>query len=205
MPSKMTRAEQKAQRPQEIMEAAFEEFAIKGYAATRLDDIARRLGISKGTIYLYFPTKEALFEAMAHYHSKPYRDVLKMADSFQGTCGERLRQLLLFAFEKISKDTKIQQMLRLSLSEGIRLPEIVERHYDEFVEPLAALISKLLREGVDAGEFRDGPASGTPEVVMSAILNLMILHINVTGQRHLNKSNLIDAHLDLMLNGLRAR
>ncbi|NEH21173.1 TetR family transcriptional regulator (plasmid) [Pantoea agglomerans] len=205
MPNKLTRAQQKAQRPQEIMEAAFEEFAIKGYAATRLDDIARRLGISKGTIYLYFPTKEALFEAMAHYHSKPYHDVLSMAESFKGTCGERLRQLLLFAFEKISKDTKIQQMLRLSLTEGIRLPEIVERHYDEFVEPLAAVINKLLREGVEAGEFRDGPASGTPEVIMSAILNLMILHINVTGQRHLNNSSLIDAHLDLMLNGLRAR
>ena len=205
MINKMTRAEQKAQRPQEIMEAAFEEFAIKGYAAARLDDIARRLGISKGTIYLYFPTKEALFEAMAHHHSQPYRDVLSMSDSFNGTCTERLRQLLLYAFEKISKDKNIQQMLRLSLTEGVRLPEIVERHYDEFVEPLAGAIGKLLKEGVEAGEFRDGPASGFPEVIMSSILNLMILHINVTGRRHLKKEILIEAHLDLMLNGLITR
>jgi AcrR family transcriptional regulator len=205
MVNKMTRAQQKAQRPQEIMEAAFEEFAIKGYAATRLDDIARRLGISKGTIYLYFPTKEALFEAMAHHHSQPYRDVLAMSELFKGTCAERLRQLLLFAFEKISKDKKIQQMLRLSLTEGIRLPEIVDRHYDEFVEPLAGAIGKLLKEGVEAGEFHDGPAAGTPEVIMSSILNLMILHINVTGRRHLNKDTLIEAHLDLMLNGLLSR
>ncbi|MGB8664848.1 MAG: TetR/AcrR family transcriptional regulator [Serratia inhibens] len=202
MLNKMTRAQQKAQRPQEIMEAAFEEFSIKGYAATRLDDVAKRLGISKGTIYLYFPTKEALFEAMAHHHSQPYRDVLVMVETFQGSNAERLRQLLLFAFEKISKDKKIQQMLRLSLTEGVRLPEIVDRHYDEFVAPLAAAVGKLLQAGVTEGEFRQGPATSTPEVIMSSILHLMILHINVTGRRHLDKQTLIDAHLDLTLNGL---
>jgi hypothetical protein len=81
---------------------------------------------------------------MAHHHSQPYRDVLSMSDSFKGTCAERLRQRLLFAFEKISKDKKIQQMLRLSLTEGVRLPEIVDRHYDEFVEPLAGAIGSLI-------------------------------------------------------------
>ncbi|ATO32473.1 Fatty acid metabolism regulator protein [Dickeya dianthicola] len=204
MLNKMTRAEQKAQRPYEILEAAFEEFSIKGYAAARLDDIAKRIGISKGTIYLYFPTKEALFEAMTHHHSQPYRDVLTTAESFKGSYSERLRALLLFAFEKISKDKKIQQLLRLSLTEGSRFPEIVDRYYQEFVGPLAGAIGKLLAAGVAAGEFRAGPATSTPEVIMGSILHLMILHINVPGRRRINKQTLVEAHLDLTLNGVLA-
>lgn len=203
MLKKMTRAQQKARRPDEILEAAFEEFSIKGYAAARLEDIASRLGVSKGTLYLYFPTKEALFEAAAHHHSQPFRDVLGRVESFEGSYTERLQQLLLFAFAKISKDKKIQQMLRLSLTEGVRLPEIVDRHYDEFVAPLSSAIDKLLTAGVAAGEFRDGPATRTPEVIMGFILHLMILHINITGHRHLNKNTLIEGYLDLIMNGLR--
>lgn len=202
MLNKMTRAQQKAQRPQEIMEAAFEEFSINGFAATRLDDIAKRLGISKGTIYLYFPTKEALFEAMAHHHSQPFKEVLAKVDSFKGNNADRLRQLLLFAFEKISNNKKIQQMLRLSLTEGTRLPEIVDRHYEEFVAPLAETIGKILAAGIAEGEFRQSCAATMPEVIMSSIMHMMILNITAMGRRNLDKQALIDAHLDLTLHGL---
>ncbi|MBP8939765.1 MAG: helix-turn-helix transcriptional regulator, partial [Agrobacterium sp.] len=74
---KLTRAEQKIQRPLQILDAAFEEFTKRGFTATRVEDIADRVGVTKGTVYVYFETKEALFAAMIEHVGKPFQEAFK--------------------------------------------------------------------------------------------------------------------------------
>lgn len=91
---KITRAEQKARRPKQILDAAFEEFVERGYVATRVEDIAERVGVTKGTIYVYFETKEELFSAMINHISTPFEDILTSGRKLEGNCENRLRTLI---------------------------------------------------------------------------------------------------------------
>ncbi len=200
-----SRAEQKARRPQEILEAAFEEFTVKGYAATRVEDVAARLGVTKGTIYLYFPTKEVLFEEMFRHMSTPFKDVLASVGSFKGTCADRLRALLHLAYEKIPNDRKTRELLRLTLSDGTRFPDIVDRHFDEFIAPLVAAVRALVEEGVYAGEFRRGAAANFPDVVVSSILHVAVWRLMFADRRPIDGPAFMEAHYDLALNGLLQR
>ncbi|WP_437615979.1 TetR/AcrR family transcriptional regulator [Erwinia sp. V71] len=205
MLKKLSRAEQKARRPREIIEAAFEEFSEKGYMATRLEDVAKRLGITKGTIYLYFPTKEALFEAMVRHTSQPFADVLELLNTLEGSYAERFRALLLLAYEKISEDKKIQKMIRLSMIESMHFPELLQRHYNEFIVPLSNAVDQLVKEGINAGEFSYGAASRMPDVVMSSVLHIAVWQLLMANRRDINEVSFIDAHVDMTLNGLIVR
>ncbi|WP_409160534.1 TetR/AcrR family transcriptional regulator [Pectobacterium sp. B2J-2] len=205
MPNRKSRAEQKALRPNEILDAAFEEFSEKGYSATRLEDIGKRVGITKGTIYLYFPTKEALFEAVAQHTSKPFAEVLSSLTELEGNYSEKLRTLLLMAYQKISEDKRIQKMLRLSLTEGMRFPEIVDRHYDEYIAPLSHAVGTLLYQGVQAGEFREGAAAAMPDVVMSSVLHITVWRLLASEKLQIDEYSFIEAHIDLTMNGLLNR
>jgi AcrR family transcriptional regulator len=202
---KISRAERKARRPREILEAAFEEFTTKGYAATRVEDVAARLGVTKGTIYLYFPTKDALFEAMHRRMSAPFSDVLAAAGTVKGHSSERLRALLLLAYEKVANDRKTRELLRLALAEGARFPDIVDRHYDEFIAPLFGAVGALVEQGVASGEFRQGAAASMPDVVVSSVLHITVWRLLFADRRSLNEPAFIEAHVDLVLEGLLRR
>ncbi|OHV75394.1 TetR/AcrR family transcriptional regulator [Ensifer sp. LCM 4579] len=202
---KTSRAEQKARRPQEILEAAFEEFTVKGYTATRVEDVAARLGVTKGTVYLYFPTKDVLFEEMFRHMSTPFADLLASVDTLGGSAADRLRALLLLAYDKIADDRKTRELLRLSLSEGTRFPDIVDRHHEEFIAPLIAAIGSLVEKGVASGEFREGAVAKFPDVVASSILHIAVWRLMFADRRPIDGPAFIDAHLDLALNGLLQR
>lgn len=202
---KTSRAEQKARRPLEILESAFEEFTANGYAATRVEDVAARLGITKGTVYLYFPTKDALFEAMIRHMSTPFTDILASVDTLEGSYSDRLRALLLLAHEKIADDRKTRELLRLTLAEGARFPNIVDRHFDEFIAPLLGAVRSLVDQGVFAGEFRGGAAASVPDVVTSSVLHVAVMRLMFADRRPIDGTAFIAAHLDIVLNGLLQR
>lgn len=199
---KTSRAEQKAKRPQEILEAAFEEFTVNGYAATRVEDVAARLGVTKGTVYLYFPTKDVLFEEMFRHMSTPFAHLLASVGTLEGSAADRLRALLLLAYKKIADDRKTRELLRLSLSEGTRFPDIVDRHHDEFIAPLIAAVRRLVEEGVASGEFREGAATRFPDVVASSILHVAVWRLMFADRKPIDGPAFIEAHFDLALNGL---
>lgn len=202
---KSSRAEQKARRPLEILESAFEEFTANGYAATRVEDVAARLGITKGTVYLYFPTKDALFEAMIRHMSTPFTDILASVATLEGSYPDRLRALLLLAHEKIAGDRKTRELLRLTLAEGARFPNIVDRHYDEFIAPLLGAVRALVDQAVVAGEFRGGAAAEVSDVVASSVLHVAVMRLMFADRRPVEGTAFIAAHLDLVLNGLSKR
>ncbi|WP_377298015.1 TetR/AcrR family transcriptional regulator [Rhizobium sp. SGZ-381] len=198
---KLNRAEQKALRPIQILDAAFEEFIAHGYGMTRVEDIAERIGVTKGTIYVYFPTKENLFSAMIAHIATPLEELLRGVGDLSGNCAERLEALLLMSYEKVLKNRHTRELIRLVVSEGSRFPEIIKRHQEELIDPLFNHVQALLDEGIAAGEFRAGPAA-LASVIVGPVIALVVDHL-VFGETPQEECDAyIRAHLDLITRGL---
>lgn len=198
---KLTRAEQKARRPVQILDAAFEEFVERGYVATRVEDIATRIGVTKGTIYVYFETKEQLFEAMIRHISTPLEDLLISGNELKGTATERLRKNIELIYDLIINDRKLRELMRFVIAEGSRFPHIVDRHHDIFIDPLERQMQSLIDDGVKLGEFRAAPAAFADAVVAPAIA-FLFFKLLFDERRTLDKASYLEAHIDLILHGL---
>ncbi|MDR6670027.1 TetR/AcrR family transcriptional regulator [Rhizobium sp. 1399] len=200
---KLTRAEQKARRPIEILDAAFEEFVERGYVATRVEDIASRIGVTKGTVYVYFETKEQLFEAMIGHISTPLEGLLARANEQQGTAAERLQKTIELIYDLVVRDRRLRELMRFIIAEGSRFPQIVDRHHEAFIDPLDWQMQSLIDDGVRLGEFRSAPAAFSDAVVAPAI-TFLFFKLLFDERRPLDRDAYLKAHVDLVLHGLLA-
>ena len=199
------RARRKAERPAEILDAAFEEFVKSGYAATRLEDVAARACVTKGTIYFYFETKERVFDEMIRHKSQAFfPDVGGYTEKLEGSYNSRLRSLIVFVYRKIAEDRTSRETLRFLIAEVSLFPELVDRHYEEFVRPVIDQFSKLIEAGVKAGEFRASPASAFAEIVMSPALLLSLWSMLFGTRKQLDVAVFTEASIDLIMKGLEA-
>jgi AcrR family transcriptional regulator len=199
------RAQRKAQRPQEILEAAFEEFVERGYVATRIEDIAKRIGVTKGTIYFYFETKERLFEEMIRHISVPFSDVSAGAKNLSGPYSSRIRAFIRLFYDRIVMDRNTRELLRFVLTEGSRFPHVVDRNHDEFIRPLIEAARDILEAGVAAGEFRNAPAIKIPDAAIGATMMLSVWQMLFADRKPQDVEAFFEAHVDVILNGLIAR
>ena len=200
------RTRRKAERPTEILDAAFEEFVQNGFATTRLEDVALRAGVTKGTIYFYFETKEQVFEEMIRQKSQPlFAELRELAGRLEGSHVDRLRALLTFMYQQIVENRVYRETFRFLIAEGRRFPDLVDRHYDELVEPFLSQLRTLLQSGVAAGEFRPGPAIAYAEIVLSPAVLLNVWWLLFDTRRQIDVSDFINAHIDLLLNGLAVK
>ncbi|MES5099942.1 TetR/AcrR family transcriptional regulator [Agrobacterium sp. BA1120] len=198
---RLTRAEQKALRPTQILEAAFEEFVEHGFTAARVEDIAERVGVTKGTVYVYFPTKEELFAAMIRHIAAPIDDLAKESQHLQGNGAERLKELLLLLYEGLLKDRRLRQILRFVISEGTRFPQVIDTHRDELIEPLLIRIQTILDEGIEAGEFITGPRA-TARIIFAPVVAMAVETLIHGDRRELDIPSFMEAHLDLVMGSL---
>ncbi|MEM8754325.1 MAG: helix-turn-helix domain-containing protein, partial [Pseudomonadota bacterium] len=130
-PKTRKRRRRKDARPSEIIEAGLAEFAEKGFASTRLEDVARRADISKATIYLYFESKEALFEAAARSRSLQVIGSIEDAvDGFEGSTVDLIRLMMRMAYQGMLRDD-VAQVVRLIVTEGPHAPALVEFYHRE--------------------------------------------------------------------------
>lgn len=190
----------KEARPQEILAAALTVFAERGYTATRLDDVARKAGVTKGTVYLYFPNKEELFKAVI-------RDsLLPTLTSIGAMDGDDPLAMLLEAFQRLA-DSPIGALPKLVLGEAANFPEIARFYLDEVVARGLAAIRAMLRRQVRAGRFRQVDVDHVAYcVVAPLLLALLWKHsFGPVADRPLDVAALCRAHHDLLLDGLRAR
>lgn len=201
---KLTRAEQKALRPTQILDAAFEQFVEQGYSAARVEDIAERVGVTKGTVYVYFPTKEELFAAMINHISVPFEDMLGDIQKLEGNCAERLRAMILLAYARLSEDRRIRELLRFVISEGTRFPDVIDAHVGEFIDPLLDYTQTIVDEGVVAGEFEAGPKT-MARVIVAPVVAMIVEVLTHEDRLDLEIPQYIEAHLDLVLSGLVVR
>lgn len=201
MTKKLTRAQQKALRPSQILDAAFEEFVHHGFASARVEDIADRVGVTKGTVYVYFPTKEELFGAMIRHIAVPFEDLLVETDELKGSCAERLRSLIKLFYERILENRRTRELLRFVVSEGMRFPQIIDAHRGELIEPLLVRTQAIIDDGIKLGEFRNGPAA-LSRVIVAPVLAMAMEMIIHDGRRDLDAPRYINAHIDLVMAGL---
>jgi AcrR family transcriptional regulator len=199
------RERRKAERPGEILDAAFEEFVKNGYAATRLEDVAARAGVTKGTIYFYFETKERVFEEMVlHVSQALFSELDSYVQKLEGTYVSRLRSLIVFVYGRIAEDRASRETLRFLIADGTRFPGLVDRHYEEFVQPVIDQFQKLIEAGVAAGEFRSSPASAYTEIVMSPAVLFSVWSLLFGSRKKIDVALFTDASIDLIMNGLAA-
>ncbi|MBX5087898.1 TetR/AcrR family transcriptional regulator [Rhizobium lentis] len=200
---KLTRAEQKALRPIQILDAAFEEFVRNGFTGARVDDIADRVGVTKGTVYVYFETKEKLFEAMISHFSVPFQELLAITASLSGSAADRLMSMLGLLYDQIAEDRTTRELTRLVISEGQRFPDLIDRHHDQFIAPVIAKIDNLILEGVESGEFREIPVEFS-DIVVAPILTTTVLRLIFDDRRvpTPDREAFLRTYFDLLFNGL---
>src|ERR1700723_321746 len=177
------RRRRKAERPGEILEAAFSEFSRNGYATTTLDQIAERAGVTKGTIYVYFENKEHLFISMVHEFTKTTMDTVQgMFETHDGSTADLLRAQFSFIYEHIVEDRRRREVLRMLIAEAPRFPELADRYHQEILRPCLDMLRQAIQRGVDSGEFRNSSILNAPQIVIAPIA-LVDLWIMMFDQR----------------------
>jgi len=153
-PVQPKRERRKEARPRELLAAALDLFVEKGFAATRSEEVAARAGVSKGTLFLYFPTKEELFKAVVRENiSGRFSEWNDEFLSFDGSSEEMVRYCLKVWWERIG-ETRASGITKLMLSEAQNFPDLAAFYHQEVVQPGQELICRILQRGVERGEFR---------------------------------------------------
>ena len=148
------RERRKEARPGELLDAALDLFVEKGFAATRAEEVAARAGVSKGTLFLYFQSKEDLFKAVVRENiSGHFKEWNETFDNFKGTSSEMVALCMNEWWRRVGA-TKASGIEKLMLSEAGNFPELAEFYHQEVVEPGQSLIRRILQRGTDRGEFK---------------------------------------------------
>ncbi len=196
----LTRAQQ--QRRGDIVRAALKVFDRDGFEGARIEDVAREAEIAKGTVYLYFPNKQALLEGVVREVISPeINEVERTARDSQLSPGERLRRQIEIVGSRLgSGDMKI--ILRLMIGEGTKHDELRKFYYHEVVERGMAAISQCLADGAKTGEFIKAASKIEPQVFAGTPLLIAVWGILFDDLAPLDVNKLLKSHCDQLLKGL---
>jgi len=191
-------------RPQEILAAAFEEFAANGYAAARIEDVAERGGIAKGTIYLYFKDKAGLFRAVVRNMIQPvFEHLIPYVENFSGSAGALLRELQERHYAHVVRNEKARAILRLLIAEGGKFPQLSDIFYREIIEPGVTALRQVLEKGEASGEFRKTKVREFPQILVAPGI-LAVMWMLILGDRYrLDLDAYMSAHREFVLRGLK--
>ncbi len=200
------RQRRKQARPQELIDAALALFVEHGFAATRMEEIASRAGVSKGTLYLYYPSKEELLKAVIRERlSSEIKAVAAEVARHEGSYAELLREMFALWWLR-AYDNPASGVFKLVITEVRGFPDIAEVYYREVVEPGSHLIGEMVSKGIAAGEFR---AVDVEAAVHSLVLPMvmMCVHKHSLGacapiESLLDPHQFVYQHIDLVVRGL---
>ena len=191
-------------RPEEIISAALEVFAERGFASTKLEEVARRAGVTKGTIYLYFENKEALFKAIVRGTIVPViAKGEELAESFTGSARE-LFEKLVREYWRLVGETSLAAVPRLMIAEAANFPELSRFYYQEVVTRGHKLMAGVLQRGIAAGEFRPIDLAVGTKLAMAPLMHAVVArkafsHCMPEG---FDVTKYLDTHIDLYLHGI---
>jgi TetR/AcrR family transcriptional regulator len=202
------RQRRKEARPQELLDAALDLFVERGFAATRSEDVAARAGVSKGTLYLYYPSKEELLkEVIRHHVINQIAEAEQIIQQFEGGAADLLAMMLRLWWERIG-ETRASGIIKLMTSEVRNFPDIAQFYIDEVVTPSNRMLGHVIQRGIDAGEFR---GVDVPEAVHALVGPLIFLVLNKHSLGACSAAFLLDpkvvigALVDMVLYGLVPR
>ena len=197
----------KEERPAEIIAAALETFAERGFAATRLDDIAERAGVTRGTLYLYFPSKEELFKAVVRQAIVPViARGEAMLEHSQESSAALLTKILLMIPTAVA-GSPVSAIPKLMISEARNFPDLAQFYLKEVIRRGRRLLTTIIARGIERGEFRPVDMDHVFYCVVGPVLLTMLWKHSFEpydGKR-LDAHALCRAHLDLLLHGLLKR
>jgi len=192
-------------RPQEILEAALSVFADKGFAAARMDDIAERARVSKGTIYLYFESKEAVFRALIQETLvKRVTDMAALIRDYRGPVAPLLREMLL-RFGHFVSTSDLVVLPKMVIAEAGNFPDLARIYREEVVERGLTLFGGLLQSGMDRGEFRRVPVQHTVRLCFAPLLLAAMWRTTFAplDSEPYDYAGLMDTHVTTLLRGLQ--
>jgi len=198
------RQRRKEARPAELAAAALELFVEKGYAATRLDDVAARAGVSKGTVYLYFESKEALFKAALEAAMTPTVEAAEaLVECGRLSASERLREFV-HGWCRMALNTPIGGLPKLLIAESGNFPEIARWHYETIIRRAMRALGRIIEGGIASGEFRPVPVELATRIVFSPMFSI-IVWTRAFGDMMPDlpePQRFLDEALDVLVNGL---
>jgi len=199
-----TRQRRKEARPAELMAAALDLFVERGYAATKLDDVAAKAGVSKGTLYLYFDSKEALFKAVIEQGIVPMLDEGEVLIQQHQVDARSLLQMLLLRWWQLLGETSLGGIPKLMIAEAGNFPEVANYYYDNVIVRGRDLLRQALQRGAASGEFRKLDIESTIDVIMAPVIMLVVWRYSLApcGCGKQDPEQYMQTYLDLLMNGL---
>lgn len=197
-------AERRAARREAILAAALDEFAERGFEGARLEDVARRAGVAKGTIYLYFADKDSLFQDLVRSAITPFIATLEAARSvdmpLRAVC-----ERLVSSFAQEVLGTRRRDIVRLVLTEGHRFPKLAKFYYHEVPERAFNAVRSLVKRGIERGELADDTLEKFPQLVISPVL-LAVVWQGLFGKfAPLDVEGMLRAHFNLLFKAIERR
>lgn len=200
-------ARRKEARPQELLEAALEQFVERGYAATRLEDVARQAGVSKGTLYLYYTNKEELFKAVVRENMVPQiGEAEDMIAHYAGSTRELLTEFIQLWWERLGM-SKLSGITKLMMAESGNFPELADFYHNEVIVRANAMIGRMLERGIARGEFRQIDTVEVTRLLVAQVLMLIMwkLSFGPCHKEPIDPARYLNSMIDLSLNGLLQR
>jgi AcrR family transcriptional regulator len=191
------RAERAAERRAAIVEAALEEFIARGFAATRLDDVARRAGVAKGTIYLHFRDKESMFEELISTAIVPLLGRLVPPPSMDGSVRDALERFANVFIQEVAT-TRRGDIVRLIVAEGPRFPAIADFYYREVISRGLAAMRALIELAIARGEIKQPELARFPQIVVAPAIVGVIWKSLFERHSPLDAIEMLRVHLDLI-------
>ena len=200
------RARRKQARPGELLDAALSLFVEKGFAATRVEEVAARAGVSKGTLFLYFPSKQALFKAVVHENAgRHLREALGEVAGYTGSSAELLREFLRRWWTQYGS-TPAAGLCKLIMGEAANFPDLARDYQEQEVQPSHELLRRVLQRGIDRGEFRPVDVALTVPLIIAPLLQLVLWQqwpADCMPAPPIDPQALLAQHTDMLLHGLR--
>jgi AcrR family transcriptional regulator len=197
------RAKRGAVRREAILAAALEEFSARGFAAARLDDVARRAGIAKGTIYLYFRDKETLFQELVRSELSPVVGALEQVSHVEAPIRIIAEQFIELFVREIC-ETRRKDIIRLIISEGPRFPKLAEFYHREVISRALAAVRVLLRRAIERGEVTNDAILRFPHLLVAPGIVAILWNGLFDRFEPLDVRALLRAHFDCMFSAGRA-
>jgi len=200
------RSRRKQARPGELLDAALQLFVEKGFAATRVEEVAALAGVSKGTLFLYFPSKEDLFKAVVRKTvAGRFAEWNEGFERFEGNSADLVRHCLLTWWERVGM-TQASGITKLVMGEAGMFPEIAAFYQQEVIRPGQDLIRRILQRGIDRGEFRPMPVDLAVYSLMAPMIFLLVWKHSMApccpSSAAIDPVRFIHTQADLLLNGM---
>ena len=202
IPASASRKARSTERRDAILSAALDEFSTRGFEAARLDDVARRAGVAKGTIYLYFRDKESLFQELIRTMLTPLVGTIEAmgeADVPLPVLADRIVEL----FVREVYETRRRDVIRLMISEGRRFPKLAEFYYREVLARIIAAVRSLLRRAAARGEVPEGLAD-FPQIIAAPGLVAIVWSGLFERFEPLDVRKMMKTHVELLFAPRRA-